>query len=209
MTASLKQEQRNRIIASQRDAFKRHGFHPNALLWSSKEIQETRFNIIANIGIQAGDSVLDIGCGFGDFNAYLKRTKRSISYTGIDLSQELIEEGRKHYPDAHLVVGDLFDFNPDQDSFDYVTLSGTLNRKFDGASQYTYAVISRMFDTCRKGIAFNLLDARDEWTASRWDLQSFQPGEIIEFVAGLSSDYTLVDNYLKNDFSVYVYKETK
>lgn len=200
----LDNAQRKRITESQRYALIQHGYHPHSLMWSNTEVQELRFKVLAQIGIQAGDSVLDVGCGFGDFAHFLQQQGKPVHFTGIDVSDELLLEGRKHFPQLELIQGDLFDVNPAPQSYDYVTLSGALNRKFDHAEAYTKQVIQRMFETCKKGIAFNLLDARHEWTANRWDLQSFHPDEIMLFVSELSNDVRLIDNYLDNDFSVYV-----
>ena len=205
----LSAEQRKRIIESQRYALIQHGYHPHSLLWSNTEVQELRFKILADIGLKGGDSILDVGCGFGDFSAYLSRHNKPVNYTGIDVSAELLNEGRKHYPELELIQGDLLDFNPKPQSYDYVTLSGALNRKFDNAEAYTFHIIKRMFETCRKGIAFNLLDARHEWTASRWDLQSFYPDEIKVFVSHLSDKASIVEGYLENDFSVYVERDKR
>ena len=202
----LSQAQRKRVVEIQRYALVQHGYHPHSLLWSNTEVQELRFKILADIGICRGDSVLDVGCGFGDFADYLDRQNKAVEFTGIDVSQELLLEGQKHFPELKLIQGDLFDFNPAPQCYDYVTLSGVLNRKYDGASDYTFQLITRMFEACKKGIAFNLLDARHEWTAGRWDLQSFHPDEISEFVSQLSKNNQIVDGYLENDFSVYIYR---
>jgi len=199
-------EQRQRIINSQRDAFLRHGFHPHALLWSNREIQALRFKVLVEIGIQAGDSLLDVGCGFGDFSAYLENQKKPVDYTGIDLSPELIQEGKQQYPDIDLIQGDLFEFNPLDNSYDFVTLSGALNRDLGDKGDYARKTIQRMYAVCKKGVAFNLLDARHEWTASRWDLQAFFPEEIAEFVAHFAQQSNIIDGYLENDFTVYLLK---
>ena len=45
---------------------------------------------------QPGDKVLDVGCGFGDFADYLARQDKAVQFTGIDVSEELLLEGRKH-----------------------------------------------------------------------------------------------------------------
>ncbi len=209
-------KQRQAIINAQKDAFNRHGYHPNSLLWSSTEIQEIRFKILSGIGITAGDSVLDVGCGFGDFAAFLDKNSKPVDFIGLDLSEELIKEGRKRYPKTKLLTGDLFDYDPAEKSVDYVTLSGALNRKLDylakddsanSSKNYALNVIKKMYHTCRKGIAFNLLDARHEWTASRWDLQSFDPDEITDFIKHdlkPTGKYHIIDGYLENDFTVYI-----
>ncbi len=202
----LSSQCRKRIIDSQRDAWLRYGYHPNALYWSNEKIQRLRFEMLTLAGIQEGESVLDVGCGFGDFAGYLEDQGKSVRFTGIDLSEELLAEGRRRYPNIELFNGDLFDFDPADASFDHVTLSGALNRNLDDDGAYARKVIRRMYDACREGIAFNLLDARHEWTAGRWDLQSFQPREIETFVAAFARQVELVDGYLENDFSVLAWK---
>ena len=200
----LDKTQRQRIISSYNSAFLRNGYHPNALLWSSKEVQELRFEKLAQIGFEKGDSVLDVGCGFGDFSAYLSKQGTPVDFTGIDLSESLLKEGRSQYPEVVFHQGDLFDFNPKQKSYDYVTLSGTLNNKLNDEGTYAYQVIERMWQSCRKGVAFNLLDARHEWTAGRWDLQSFYPDDIMEFIGQFSDNSEVITGYLHNDFTVLI-----
>ena len=202
----LSSQWRKRIIDSQRDAWNRYGYHPNALYWSNEEIQVLRFEILTRVGIAQGDSVLDVGCGFGDFAAFLAQRGKPVRFTGIDLSEELLAEGRRRYPQIKLINGDLFDLDPAAGSFDHVTLSGALNRNLEDNGAYALQVIQRMFETCRKGIAFNLLDARHEWTAGRWDLQSFQPEMIRVFVSEFAHRVEIVDDYLENDFTVLAWR---
>ncbi len=198
-------KQRQRIISRHRDALRRHGYHPNALLWSSREIQELRFRVLFEVsGLKAGDSLLDVGCGFGDLWAWLARQGCLVDYTGIDLSPELLAEGRRRHPRIRLHEGDIFDFDPPPQSHDWVLLSGALNSNLDDHGAYAKRVIRRMYGACRKGIAFNLLDARHERTASCWDLQSFLPADIETLLNRLSPQWEIRDDYLENDFAVVV-----
>jgi len=201
-------KQRQRIIASQRDAWLRFGFHPNALFWSNQEIQELRFKILLEAGISSGQTLLDIGCGFGDFSAWLESQGVTVDYTGIDLSAELLAEGQRRYPKIKLQESELFEFNPSDNSYDWITLSGTLNRDHGDNGEYAISIIHRMYPACRIGIAFNLLDARHQWTHGRHDLQSFFPEEIEKLAAELSPYYRIRDGYLSNDFTVMIWKES-
>ena len=203
---SLPPIQRQRIISSQRDAWRRYGYHPNALYWSNQEIQEIRFRQLLKLGMTSGQSLLDVGCGFGDFSAWLQGQGIQMRYTGIDLSAELLQEGRRRFPQIELIEADLFEFDPPPRSYDWATLSGALNRNLDDHGKYALSVISRMYDTCRQGMAFNLLDARHSWTAGRWDLQSFRPKEIALFLSELGAKYHLVEGYLPNDFTFLCWK---
>ncbi len=49
--------------------------------------------------IQAGDRVLDFGCGNGRFLEILRDKK--IEYSGVDISQQLIDLAREKYPEFH------------------------------------------------------------------------------------------------------------
>lgn len=195
----MKSEQRKRIVDRHRDSLTRYGHHPNALYWSSREIQELRFAILASIGIEAGDSLLDVGCGFADFKGWFETYRGALDYTGVDLSPDLLEVARQRHPDAALHCGDIFDMDVAERSFDWVILSGALNEQLHDDGHYARRVIGRMYALCRKGTAFNLLDARH---LKAHDLQSHLPQVMLEYCRSLCTECSLIDDYLDNDFSI-------
>jgi len=196
-------QQRKRIIDKHRDSFTRFGYHPNALYWSGRDIQELRFNVLADIGIQTADSVLDVGCGFADFQGWSTANGCPLNYTGIDLSPELLGHAHARYPDATFIAGDVFDVANVKHSFDWVILSGALNEQLHDHSAYAFRVIKRMYYLCRKGVAFNMLDAR--YVAAH-DLHSQRPDTMLKYCQNLCVNCKLLDDYLKNDFSIYMIK---
>jgi len=199
----MKLEQRKRIVDKHRDSLTRHGYHPNALYWSGRDIQETRFKILAEIGIQNEDSVLDVGCGFGDFKSWSEANGCRLNYTGIDLSPDLLQQARKMHSDGRFFVGDLFDMDFSGKSFDWVVLSGALNEQLHDESKYAKLVVKHMYELCRKGVAFNMLDAR---FLHAHDLHTQTPRDILAYCEQLCSSCELHDEYLKNDFSIYMRK---
>lgn len=204
-TQAVKPEQRQRIVDRHRDALLRHGHSPQALYWSSEEVQQLRFRMLLEIGVQGGDSLLDVGCGFGDLYPLLNAAAPGIRYTGLDLSPDLIATGRELYPQAEFFHGDLFDLDPAANSYDLVLLSGALNEQLHDGGAYARATIKRMYETCRRGVAFNLLNAENGWIASRTDLQSFLPEEIRTFCAGFCPHVVLRKEYLDNDFTLHLF----
>lgn len=49
------------------DRLDKFGYAPESLGWGGgKERQYLRFKILSEIGLQVGDSILDVGCGFAD-----------------------------------------------------------------------------------------------------------------------------------------------
>jgi len=197
----MKKEQRSRIINRHRDSLTRHGYHPNALYWSSREIQEIRFQVLSDIGITTDDSVLDVGCGFADFNRWSSEQGRLLHYTGIDLSPDLIQVAAEKHPGAELLCGELGDFDFEPMSFDWVVLSGAMNEQLHDQGDYARRQIAAMLNYCRKGCAFNMLDARH---LNAHDLQSVDPFEMLAYCQDLCPDSALVDGYLNNDFTIYM-----
>jgi SAM-dependent methyltransferase len=148
--------------------------------------------------------VLDVGCGFGDFYAWAKRQGISIDYIGVDLSPDLISKGKQLYPDVVLHVGELFDCEFNDQSFDWVILSGAMNEQFHDDGEYARQLIAKMYGLCRKGVAFNMLDAR---YIQAHDLQSVDPQAMLAYCKTITPSSTLRDDYLKNDFSIYMLRQ--
>lgn len=80
----------------------RHGYCAQTLGWGSREQQFYRFDqVLRAIDLQ-DRSILDIGCGFGDFYGYALDQRASFAnYTGWDLNADLINEARTRFPNAH------------------------------------------------------------------------------------------------------------
>jgi hypothetical protein len=202
----LSHELRKRIVDRHRDSLHRFGHSPAALYWSSREVQELRFRVLCDIGVEAGDSLLDVGCGFADLKDWVERWRCPVRYTGIDLSPDLLEAAGREHPDVRLVCGDIFDLESDSGSFDWVLLSGALNEALMDEGRYARSVIDRMFQLARKGVAFNLLDARHRFMFS-FGLQRFDPEQILAYCRSLSAHCELRDDYLDNDFTIWMYKQ--
>ena len=196
---------RKRIVDRHSDSLLRFGYHPNALYWSSKEIQELRFSVLSGIGVRSGDSVLDVGCGFADLKGWFEAQGIVVDYTGVDISPDLIAVAKEKHPDCDLYVGELTDCSFSEGSFDWVLLSGALNEPYNDEGKYTRAMIRQMYQLSRYGTAFNLLNAQ---VVQAFDLQSFYTDEMLEFCQELNAHCKLRTDYLENDFSIYIYKRS-
>jgi len=197
-------KQRKRIVDRHRDSLKRFGHHPNALYWSSRNIQYLRFQVLSEIGIKSGDSVLDVGCGFADLNDWLRNQQAlSVQYSGIDLSPDLIQVAQQAHPEIDLQTGELLESNFQTSSFDWVLLSGALNEPYADEGKYTKKIIAEMYRLAHQGVAFNLLN---EQAVQAHDLQSFKPALILEYCQTLCLECQLRTDYLSNDFTIYMYK---
>ena len=80
------------------DRFRKLGRHVRALGWGTEEQQRLRFETTLR-GLPrdlSSRKILDIGCGFGDYYAFLKeRGLRPASYLGWDINPDFIAEARR------------------------------------------------------------------------------------------------------------------
>lgn len=82
---------------------------------------------IDNSGLKKGDTLLDVGCGYGDTINYLT-DEYGLKCTGIDMNLRFVEEGSKKYPDLDIRFGDgefLDEFS--SNSFDAVNMECVLS----------------------------------------------------------------------------------
>jgi len=80
----------------------------------------TRYWVFADV-IDAGSSVLDIGCGDGSTLQYLKEKKNIAGY-GLDISQEAVEMAKQKGIKAAVADITRLEFNIEK-KFDYIILS--------------------------------------------------------------------------------------
>ncbi|WEJ63496.1 class I SAM-dependent methyltransferase [Thiomicrorhabdus lithotrophica] len=220
IVVKLSNTQRQRIQTRHKASVERYGYQPQALYWSNRDIQEIRFQQLMGILPSSADlkhqawSLLDVGCGFADLVGFLQRHEYFPTYAGIDISPQVVLGAKSMNSGLDIQEGELADFDFKVRDFDYVMLSGALNEvvetEIEGTAQqqgeYAKSVIKTMYQICKKGVAFNLLDSRNEWVKSRFDLQSFLPEDIIQFCQAFANDVELVEGYLENDFTIYLRK---
>lgn len=200
MDAAKKQK----LIDQHRINLTMFGVSPHTLQWASRGVQKARFKALAEIGMASGDSLLDVGCGFADLKSWLVGNDLSLDYTGLDLSPEITSRAGDLHPDCKLLCGELFDFEFAPQTFDWVVLSGTLNWQLHDDGVYARKVIERMFELCRFGVAFNMLDCRNREMQQLEELVAFDPEKMLAFCAGIAADSQCRTDYLDNDFTIYM-----
>lgn len=89
----------------------------------AEDFSRTRWNIWSEFNIfrdfiKEGDKVLDVGCGNGRILELLKNEK--INYTGVDVSEKLLEIAQKRYPQNNFLVADNLNLPFLDNNFDKV-----------------------------------------------------------------------------------------
>jgi len=174
-----------------------------ALGWRGSESQLKRFEVLAGMGDLSGTAILDVGCGYGDLKAFLDQRFSGFTYIGIDQMPEFIAEAQSSYKDHANTAFYQTDFSTVAfPAVDYVFASGVLGYRCADPHFYT-GMISKMYDAAKVGLAFNMLDV----TCFPEDplLCGHDPDQILAFCKTLSRNVEIVRNYLKDDFTVFLY----
>jgi len=192
------------------DKFNKFGLDPKSLLWKSRGAAHQRFRQFwAEIDFN-DKKVLDVGCGFGEFGKFLLKRYKNVSYTGIDMVSEFIDNARKEVPSGHFEVKDYLKDKID-DQYDVVIASGVLNSNKGGQNlEYRKKAIKKMFDLTASVLAFNMLGGHpspaNKKDSNIWYSDSL---EILKYCMTLTRRVILRANYHPKDFTILVYKVKK
>ncbi len=104
------------------------GFSESVIYEISTGESEKTLELLESMGVAAGDSILDVGCGPGYFALALARSR--VHVTGIDFSEDMIEKARtnasKYNSDARFVIMDAQKMSFPDDTFDHVVSRNVL-----------------------------------------------------------------------------------
>lgn len=202
----MKKKDKIKIINRYEKRLETLGPVPESLGWL-KGRQKLRFLKLKNIDqFNANDTVLDVGCGFGDLNLFLIENGWKGNYVGIDIVSALINQAKKKNKNLDFreidILVDYF-----EEKFDWVFSSGALTSKTEEENTYDYInkMLIKMFQLCNKGIAINFCSPNVSFESK----VNFHPdfGKILAIVSSISKRFSLLHDYMPYEFTVYIYKD--
>lgn len=183
---------------------------PRWVGYPDKKLQEEIYRTAAFglIGI-GNESILDVGCGRGDFGHYLKSTiNPDIEYIGIDANPHMINAGRQKYPDLSLSTRQ-FDINDEDNgaTYDWVThiTDLTVDYGFIGqTNQYDYldAIIRKSLSKAKIGTVFILLNdsnRTDEYL--HWNI-----GSVAQMLLFMGVRFAIDNTDFPNMYKLIIFK---
>jgi|TARA_B110000196_G_scaffold314579_1_gene322942 SAM-dependent methyltransferase len=138
------------------DAVKTFGGTFDATLWQSKEGQLIRFEVFRAFVDFTNCSILDVGCGIGDFAQFLVDNKVAFdSFYGIDAMEEMIVTATNRSIEcSNFSTVDIVTSLEEIPKAEWITCSGTLNAM---GEELAIRTIDALFEQCNVGLAFNFL----------------------------------------------------
>jgi SAM-dependent methyltransferase len=137
-----------------------HGATPQGVDWNGQASQDMRHRQFLRLLDGSPDaSILDLGCGYGDFLRFLRAEGYSGHFTGYDIAPNMIAEASRLHGqggDRQWSVG----ASP-VEAADFAVASGIFNVKgdvpIDAWSRYVHDTIETLARAGRRGFAFNVL----------------------------------------------------
>jgi len=205
----MNEEEIKEYIERYERRYNQYGISPLTLGWKDRKSQWLRFKILYEVGIKEGDSILDVGCGFGDFLLYLKEQGiKNIKYEGWDIVPSLIKEAERMHKGSENVVFKLrsiFQGPFQEEKFDWVVASGILNARIKNNIGKMKRLINIMLRMSRKGISINMLTNYVDFM--RDDLFYYSPEEMFAFGKSIVKRVSLRHDYPLYEFTLYLYKD--
>jgi SAM-dependent methyltransferase len=167
-------------------SFEAHG-------WISPYNQKQNYDVAAAvIDLDKPLTLLDVGCGQGDFFGYLRARKSTLLYTGIDLTPAMIETARWRFPDGLFLHEDFLGTFSGDDGFDFVLALGAFSVEVEMPELYLELAISKVFRLTRRTavitIPSNRGGARPD--QANW-LHLYSPTKVLDFCLALTPHVTL------------------
>jgi SAM-dependent methyltransferase len=197
---------KQRIIDRYDHRFDRHGVSIDTLASGTEERRSVRFTVLSDVGIASGDSVLDVGCGFGDFLDFCRNRGLDIGYTGLDINPRLIDAARCRFSNASFIVADIQTDNVP--CHDYVVSSSAFNLRLESEDNYDFvvAMLRRCYALARKGVAIDFLTSYVDYRGSQ-DAFYYSPERVFGIAKSVTKRVMLRHDYPLFEFCIYLFPD--
>lgn len=188
-----------------------YGETPRGVDWNGEESQTLRFEQLCKIITTRNSySVNDLGCGYGAFYDFLSKNHDSFSYSGLDVSKDMIRVAKQRYQgkdNANFVVSS----EPDKVA-NYGIASGIFNvrlgRSDDEWRTYLETTLDVLDRSSSFGFAFNCLTSYSDADKMRDYLYYADPCVLFDLCKRrYSRNVALLHDYGLYEFTILVRKQ--
>ncbi len=174
---------------------------PRSVHWVDKYRQLIRYEVLLHIAAIDNKSILDVGCGLGDFYKFLIKKKIHVEYTGIDIIPEFITIAHNKYPEGVFIQKDIFSM---ETTYDYIFASGVMSFKVENNKEFYFGMIKKLYEMAQCGVAFNMLNNADHIDNETY--AAYSPKEIADFCNSFCAHVEIIADYMPQNFTVFLYK---
>jgi SAM-dependent methyltransferase len=203
-TPVLDPEDVSQVIRRYQQRIAEHGPTFASLNSGSEEKQAIRQWVHASALRGGRPSILEIGCGLGDFLKYLIEQKRDCSYHGYDIVPEYIAECRRVYPQSKFEVRNIF-LDGIDGSYDTVVMSQVLNNRYQKSDnlQVMQRALELAFQHTRVSVSVDMLSTYVDFRNP--DLFYYSPEDIFRMAKAIAPRVLIRHDYRAFEFCVQLF----
>ena len=203
----MNETDKQRIIARYNKRLEQFGATIEALASGNENRRAMRFNTLLEAGVQPGDHILDLGCGFGDLYAFTQQLGLDIKYTGIDINPNLVAEAQQRFPGVDFRTADIQHDAIGQ--FDFVLSTSCFNLKMQHQDNYTFAgdILQAAYKCARKGVAIDFLTSYVDFKGNAEEAFYYEPEKMFPVAKAITRRVTLRHDYPLFEFCLYLYPD--
>ena len=185
-----------------------HGATPQGVDWNGSDSHQLRHRqFLRLLEDSPNASVIDLGCGFGDFLRFLRAAGHRGSFIGYDIAQNMIEKAREIHGeggDRKWRVG-----AEPVEIADFAIASGIFNVKGgvpdDLWIRYLHQTLDILEQAGRRGFAFNVLSLSSDPDRRRPNLYYADPAGMLAYcLSRYGRSVALMQDYGLYEFTVVV-----
>jgi SAM-dependent methyltransferase len=185
-----------------------YGPTPKGVDWNNSESQETRHRqFLRLLGSSLDASVIDLGCGFGDFLRFLRAAGHRGRFAGYDVVPSMIEKARELHGESHELQWRMG--TEPTEVADFAIASGIFNVKGrvpnDVWTDYVHQTVDILAQAGRRGFAFNMLSMSSDPDKRRSNLYYADPADMLAHcLSRYGRSVALLQDYGLYEFTVVI-----
>jgi SAM-dependent methyltransferase len=188
--------------------FDLHGPTPQGVDWNGTDSHQRRHKQFLRLLRQHPESsVIDLGCGFGDFLRFLRTEGHRGAFIGYDVVPSMIDKARElhgEHDDCRWHVG----AEPKQ-AADFAIASGIFNVRGQVPDapwlDYVHHTLDILARASRRGFGFNILSLSSDPERRRPNLYYADPAEMLAYcLSRYGRSVALLQDYGLYEFTVLV-----
>ena len=190
-----------------------HGPTAKGADWSDAASQELRFEQLLKV-VEATSpfTIIDYGCGYGALADQLELRGDEFSYTGFDISAEMLERARTRH--AGSTSCRFVERDGELETADYTVASGIFNVKLDAPVEaweaHAFRTLGRLDELSTRGFAFNMLTSYSDPERMRDDLWYPDPRAVFDHCKRTYSRWVaLLHDYGLYEFTILVREDER
>jgi SAM-dependent methyltransferase len=185
-----------------------HGPTPQGVDWNGLDSHQTRHRQFLRLLAEDPDaSVIDLGCGFGDFLRFLRAEGHRGRFIGYDIAPTMVAKARELHgesDDRQWCVG-----AEPVEAADFVVASGIFNVKGKVVDEdwrdYVHRTIDVLARAGRRGFGFNILSLSSDPDRRRPNLFYADPAQMLAHcLSRYGRSVALLQDYGLYEFTVLV-----